>query len=441
MAGSSGSGSDSASAPQNNHQTADPPQTTHTSRLRCNKTSRVMHISGARPYKQFLHDTPIYLHNENTPTATRGRTWIELLIIFHMMGFSTPAPQTTSSQAIERWSLGQCLQHFRLQIRRMVKVLCPASQQGITKGQARGQPLLHLGITTHLTTLPITIHLTPAAEEEIATRIIQSQTSCSHKAAVQKLQDKHWVIQHRLRTRGRTKWLASLREWTGDLFHSSAKGYTTSTTKQTKHSTNTKHSSNNSEAPDTSTQVRLPDIILLHCPTCRHAVDGTRDKFDIDKLNHRTWCKACRRQKFVHLWQCRCGVPWHTCPTHQGEPARLRRDTPPKTTTTTTTHPANNYLVGNSSTQQWLKQTTNKHKHDTDIIIFTKQDEDRAKAMIHRRSFGNPSQQTNEQSHHTGGARRASAGTGASSAQVPPTQDNSQARPGGIPEPPPVLTE
>ena len=167
-------------------------------------------MRGARPCKHFIQQLPIYIHTSTTPPTTKGRTWMELFIIYHMMGNTSPAPQP--QLGMNKWSLGQSLHHFRLQVRRMVNVFCPATQQQCLVGRAAGQPLLHLGITTHLVTLPITIQLTPEAENELATRIIQSQASCSHKAATLKLQNRQWVIQHRLRTRGRVKWLAILRE-------------------------------------------------------------------------------------------------------------------------------------------------------------------------------------------------------------------------------------
>ena len=352
-------------------------------------------MNGAKPYKQFLQNLPAYLHNEAAPGSGGGRTWMELFIIYHMMGHSTPAPQATkdTSQASAKWSLGQSMQHFRLQVRRMVKVLCPVSQHRVLKGQARGQPLRHLGITTHLAILPITVQLTPEAETDLAARIIQSQASCSHKAATQKLRDRHWVIQHRLRTRGRTKWLTSLKKWPNELFISTSGCDAQHTPKRTNNQATNPTTTTTTAAPEQTTHVRLPDIVLLHCPTCRHAVDGTRDKFQLDKLNQRAWCKACRRQKFVRLWQCKCGIPWHTCLEHQGEPGRLRRTTQPtaaNTTTTQTDQPETKYIVGSSSTQQWLRKTTARTTatNCTDII-FTRQDEAKARDMVHKRTNNN----------------------------------------------------
>ena len=370
-------------------------------RLRFNRKSSITHLVGSRPFKTFLRSSPIYLHE--AANTTRGRTWIELLIIYRMLGYEIQT-RGGDRQALTRWSLGQSLHHFRLQVRRTIKALCPPTQHRCITGQADGQPLIHLGITTHLTTLPITIPLTQEAETEVATRIIQSQASSSFKAAARKLQQKQWVIQHRLRTKGRTKWLDSIPQWKGDPFsmnshteedtHQPTTDNTTMTnTTDNTTITNTTTSLTSNEPDDTNTsptaQVRLPDIILLHCPTCKHAVDGTRDKFQLDKLNHRTWCRACQRSRFVKLWQCRCGIPWHTCITHQAEPNRLRRVKTPADTNTeqtsrpTTTQPSN-HLVGSSEVQQWLRQPTRKTSGTMDIV-FTQKDQDIAKDMVTKR--------------------------------------------------------
>ena len=60
------------------------------------------------------------------------------------------------------------------------------------------------------------------------------------------------------------------------------------------------------------------------------------------------------------------------------------------TTTPVPTLTANTYQVGSSSTQAWLRQPTTKTSGNKDII-FTKQDEDRANAMVQARTlYNNP---------------------------------------------------
>ena len=68
----------------------------------------------------------------------------------------------------------------------------------------------------------------------------------------------------------------------------------------------------------------MPDVILLACPTCGGLAEGTREAFNLSTLDRRTWCKQCRCSRFVRLWRCPCGVLWHACPLHAGEPDRLR---------------------------------------------------------------------------------------------------------------------
>ena len=67
-----------------------------------------------------------------------------------------------------------------------------------------------------------------------------------------------------------------------------------------------------------------PSVVLLQCPTCVAFVDGTREAFRSDNLNMRTWCRTCKRSRFVRLWRCRCGLLWHICSLHAKEPDRLR---------------------------------------------------------------------------------------------------------------------
>ena len=65
-------------------------------------------------------------------------------------------------------------------------------------------------------------------------------------------------------------------------------------------------------------------IVFFRCPRCPHQLPGTKQAFDQGNLDKIIWCNQCQRNLFVRLWQCRCGLPWHTCPRHKGEPDRLR---------------------------------------------------------------------------------------------------------------------
>ena len=115
--------------------------------------------------------------------------------------------------------------------------------------------------------------------------------------------------------------------------------------------------------PGISSSSNSPTTIFLRCPKCPHKVIGTKQVFSHDTLDVKTWCNHCRRSWAVCRWQCSCELPWHACPLHQGEPARLRAAAPapsPATTTTnSSTRPKVKRALGqgrDGAIQAWLDQ-------------------------------------------------------------------------------------
>ena len=80
----------------------------------------------------------------------------------------------------------------------------------------------------------------------------------------------------------------------------------------------------NPHLPVPEAVVEPADLVLFACPTCGNVSEGTRPTIALDLLDKKTWCNSCRCSRFVRLWRCECGVPWHACPKHMGEPARIR---------------------------------------------------------------------------------------------------------------------
>ena len=136
-----------------------------------------------------------------------------------------------------------------------------------------------------------------------------------------------------------------------------------------------------------------PNIIMLSCPICHYVTDGTKSIFTATNLKQRTWCRACKKSRFVHLRQCSCKVPWHSCPVHQGEPERLRT----KGSSTSSFARANsstpaalrhhqNRPVGLSQVQEWLRHPGKEREHQTEVV-FSSQEVQTARTMIlHRGS-------------------------------------------------------
>ena len=191
-------------------------------RLMCRKhitvaTMMFKHQPDAKNILQFLQQVRVIPLTEpkHHTQPTQGRTWLELFIIYHLLGHPRLGGRDKQHKhlAQPQDSLGQLLQAFRLQVRRLVKIIYPPHIQRLFNGKAGGQPLMHLGITTHLTTLPLELNLRPEVEQEIAIRVLQSQASSTLKAATAKLHFQQWVHQKKLRIKGRCRWVKGLHQW------------------------------------------------------------------------------------------------------------------------------------------------------------------------------------------------------------------------------------
>ena len=124
---------------------------------------------------------------------------------------------------------------------------------------------------------------------------------------------------HKLQVKGLVKWLQGRRPWPSKLYFT----LPPQPPAPAQMSIGTTISSTIDAIPTPP-----PSIVLLTCPTCQLAVDGTRQAFADNNLDGRTYCKRCKRYRFVRLWTCSCQLPWYECPIHSGEPARLRRQSP-----------------------------------------------------------------------------------------------------------------
>ena len=412
-----------------------------TATVLCNQRPGTKHIMH---FLQHLKIIPLTPPKHNSATR-QGRTWIELFIVYHLLGFPRIGGAQRQHEAQTKDSLGEQLQLFRLQVRRMVKLTHPTHFHRLFTGSHAGQPLLHLGITTHLTMLPLELALQPEVEKEIAIRILQSQATCTHKAATARLEQQQWVRQARFRTKGRCKWVSSLPKWPSDIYQENGPpeygppgkpfpednvevhlkqdcgdigktfpeenvvGPAPSTaatadqgstpppthppaTGSGSHEDNPEHLQ---RAPTQPFHARpQPNIIMLSCPICHHVTDGTKSVFTATNLKQRTWCRACKKSRFVHLWQCSCKVPWHSCAVHQGEPERLRSkgsstSSFARASSSTTTAPRHhpNRPVGHSQVQEWLRHPGKERENHQTEVVFSSQEVKKARTMIlHRGS-------------------------------------------------------
>ena len=84
---------------------------------------------------------------------------------------------------------------------------------------------------------------------------------------------------------------------------------------------------------------------------------------------------ACKKSRFVRFWNCTCGIPWHSCMVHQGEPERLRQRALPRgqernaPNRTCATARAATCFVGSSHTQAWLAHKPRSKQRAPDITF------------------------------------------------------------------------
>ena len=240
----------------------------------------------------------------------------------------------------------------------------------LVKGTTQqGKRLASLGISTHLALLPWQPYLNEVARDRLAQEVLRSQYRLSQAKASQAITEHHKLATRQAQLKGRTRWSATIKPLHQGLYNISYHANTshpkqsiqpTTTTTPTSHKgehhghqgsrakggpppssvgvaqgldipTSTHGPSSSTSPSDFSSPLDAPmaplpppSIIYLQCPRCTHQLPGTKAAFDTHNLDSRVWCNSCQQSLFVRQWRCRCGLPWHTCPTHQGEPARLR---------------------------------------------------------------------------------------------------------------------
>ena len=172
--------------------------------------------------------------------------------------------------------------------------------------------------------------------------LLRSQHNLTRPKAEHALQVQQAMPMRRLQLKGRARWMSQLTKAKHTLYltHSTTPpatqpSSTTSTSSSTTpadfetplslgHGADLRIRAPGSDDGGLSAQTTLPQLVFFQCPRCPHKLPGAKAAFDLGQLDRRIWCNQCARSLFVRTWQCQCELPWHTCPTHKGEPQRLR---------------------------------------------------------------------------------------------------------------------
>ena len=284
---------------------------------------------GATSVYQFLQEMPF----KRTQDPAQGTTWLELYIVYRMLGHPEPVSRD-QNLAVAKPTMGAQLREFRAVVRKVVRWAFAGKSMLLFRGtESKGHALRTLGLRTILATMPYQLQLTEGARRAVAQHIVRAQANRSGRQASALLDEGSKVKLQPLRTKGKAQWSRGIPKWgaaqvfqqpmPGSMDSSAASGVDCH---RSRGAASASSDQRTCEGPDVTASTRpLPQTIFVFCPKCQFAVDGTRPAFRIDKLDQKTWCKRCHRSHAISNWACACHTPWHACPRHQGEPARLRQ--------------------------------------------------------------------------------------------------------------------
>ena len=285
-----------------------------------------------------------------------GCTWLELFILYHLAGYNLHTAQQRPD-ARTKPTLGHQMKEFRLATRRMVSTMCREVDRQFFRGAPQQVLRLHgCGINTGLAVMPMQLHLRPGVRDHLAAQVLRSQRRLTISEAHKIMREHRHIPLKGIQTRGRTRWMTTLKMWEGGkIFEGEAQHATSiqstsstpssSTTPWTSTTPPTLSSATTTPILSTATSTCAmaingaaaaaeatrhngkPNVIYFKCPRCPTATDASRKAFDLAKLDGKTWCKSCSRSLPIKEWRCICGIPWHTCNRHKNEPARIRQVT------------------------------------------------------------------------------------------------------------------
>ena len=318
----------------------------------------------------FLRQVPMATANPNG-----GFTWLELYTLYRLTGQPEPIGYQAAS-AQQRPTLRRQLHAFRQAIRQLVHHTMGTAQHYLFKGRKDTTKRLHtLGINTCIAILPWQPCLTLQMQTTLAHEVLRSQRRFSHLKAQQALAAHHQLPLRPIQLKGRARWSQHLKPpkhaiYTATPSQPTQAGDSSDHTARPKEqgvstrlevspmspaldlsssapqcpqpdqpdSTTTPPPQNQDIRTIHATTATQPNFIYLRCPRCPHQLPGTKPAFRHNNLDTRVWCNQCQKSLFIRLWQCKCGIPWHTCPLHKDEPQRLQQQQTslPRTTHTPT---------------------------------------------------------------------------------------------------------
>ena len=242
-------------------------------------------------------------------TINRGITWLELYIIYRLIGH----PKPIDDPAMPPASTAQQLSRFKNCCRQVVKSSFDANaSESFAPLVQHEEQLKGTAISGRHPAVSFNVGLKEKGKIELAKRLITLSRKCTQRALEEFLTTAKDLNEVPLSTRGKSAWDAA--HPTVDptvILHGSAcnrHGQTEGASRQAVPPKGNVHS----------------QMHIMRCPSCKESSVAVQQKIVPQDLSIRITCPVCRKRPTSAQWHCNCGVPWHRCPRHAAHQAATK---------------------------------------------------------------------------------------------------------------------
>jgi hypothetical protein len=253
-------------------------------------------------------DIESFLNNirvTNTGGKQQGTTWLELYILFRLMGYGKPV-RDRQDKARSRSTVRQQLDMFKKATRAVVERIYIGTKVKplFSPNKFKGEPLAAFAISGN----QAMVNFRVAISEDLKTHIGEQLLTLGHKCTKMDLKQ---IQAGTLRVPPRKLKLCGRAGWDSHL----------PIVIRIPH----KHHDFQDHDPPSSNH-NSTSMVFFSCSQCKGEGKerGDTAAFQLDDIDKKVRCTKCRQSSAVKTWSCPCGLLWHLCPLHQHHPLRLR---------------------------------------------------------------------------------------------------------------------
>ncbi len=244
-----------------------------------------------------------------------GVTWIELLIIFNMLGGPQDLSRRELTQCLRPHTTKQELVFFQSAVRAVVKHFVREDDQSLFKAPPTVQKrLLAVGFFTHAAKLAFLPLLSPAQQSQVTKALLALRGRFTNADAAAYSNGTLKLARIPLTLRRQPMWRKHLH-----ISNQLAVGL------PPPHPPDQDHRPQRRADQVTCLEARqFFDTFRLVCRAC----NSHRACVNVIPRSGYTWakltCSACHKVTPANLWWCSCLTPWRSCPTHSCWPSRAQ---------------------------------------------------------------------------------------------------------------------